>query len=339
VRPASEAPALPEGEGLVVAVNPRSGTDDYDPAEDIQRLLPRAEVLELTEDAGVDRAARRGGASGRAKALGVAGGDGSVAAAAAVALEHGLPLAVIPAGHAQPLRPRRRPGDAAGHRGRRRLRLRRCGSTSPRSTGRRSSTPRASAPTRTMLVRRIARPLLARHVRLRGHRHPAQPAEPRVAGAGRSSRRSPSRPTSSCRCRCPGTSSSGSRSTPASRSAPAFRCSRSASCRASLGAGAGGQHRADDAGRAPLLGARRPDRSASGSSSTSSRTSACSAACCSPPSTPRASRRSATAPAAPPARPPTHREELEKAQKRPPRRRRRPPSRRRSPQGGQEAEA
>ncbi|MGY1752108.1 phosphatase PAP2 family protein [Blastococcus sp. SYSU D01042] len=97
VRPTSTAPALPEGEGLVVAVNPRSGPDDYDPAADIRRLLPRAEVLELTAHAGVEQIlgpAARGGA----RALGVAGGDGSVAAAAAVALEHGLPLAVIPAG-------------------------------------------------------------------------------------------------------------------------------------------------------------------------------------------------------------------------------------------------
>ena len=97
VRPSSQAPALPDGEGLAVAVNPRSGPDDYDPAEDIRRLLPRAQVLELSADAGVEEllgtAAREG-----ALALGVAGGDGSVAAAAAVALEHGLPLAVIPAG-------------------------------------------------------------------------------------------------------------------------------------------------------------------------------------------------------------------------------------------------
>jgi undecaprenyl-diphosphatase len=97
VRPSSAAPALAEGAGLAVAVNPRSGPDDYDPAEDIRRLLPRAEVLELRADAGVVEllgAAARDGA----RALGVAGGDGSVAAAAAVALEHGLPLAVIPAG-------------------------------------------------------------------------------------------------------------------------------------------------------------------------------------------------------------------------------------------------
>jgi diacylglycerol kinase family enzyme len=98
VRPASEAPALPEGEGLVVAVNPRSGPDEYDPAAEIRRILPRAEVLELTEDAGVDELLGAAAASGRPKALGVAGGDGSVAAAAAVAIEHGLPLAVIAAG-------------------------------------------------------------------------------------------------------------------------------------------------------------------------------------------------------------------------------------------------
>src|SRR5690349_10482763 len=53
VRTAFEAPALPQGEGLVVAVNPRSGPDDYDPAEDIKRLLPRAEVLETTAETGV----------------------------------------------------------------------------------------------------------------------------------------------------------------------------------------------------------------------------------------------------------------------------------------------
>jgi diacylglycerol kinase family enzyme/membrane-associated phospholipid phosphatase len=98
VRTAHEAPALPEGEGLVVAVNPRSGADDYDPAADIARLLPRAEVLEMSEGVGVEELLGEAARSGRAKALGVAGGDGSVAAAAAVALEHGLPLAVIAAG-------------------------------------------------------------------------------------------------------------------------------------------------------------------------------------------------------------------------------------------------
>ena len=98
VRDTHEAPALPDGDGLVIAVNPRSGPDDYDPAADIAKLLPRAEVLTMSEDAGVRELLGEAARSGRAKALGVAGGDGSVAAAAAVALEHGLPLAVIPAG-------------------------------------------------------------------------------------------------------------------------------------------------------------------------------------------------------------------------------------------------
>jgi undecaprenyl-diphosphatase len=98
VRTASDAPALPDGEGLVIAVNPRSGRADYDPAADIAELLPGAEVVEMTEDAGVEDVLGDAARAGRAKALGVAGGDGSVAAAAAVALEHGLPLAVIPAG-------------------------------------------------------------------------------------------------------------------------------------------------------------------------------------------------------------------------------------------------
>ncbi|WP_116449513.1 phosphatase PAP2 family protein [Blastococcus litoris] len=98
VRDAHEAPALPDGEGLVVAVNPRSGPDDYDPAADIRAILPRAEVLETTEERGVDELLGEAAASGRARALGVAGGDGSVASAAAVAIEHGLPLAVIAAG-------------------------------------------------------------------------------------------------------------------------------------------------------------------------------------------------------------------------------------------------
>src|SRR3954447_7473377 len=97
VRPSYEAPALPEGDGLVVAVNPNSGTEDYDPAKAILDLLPRAQVREISEEHGVTELLQDAARAG-AKALGVAGGDGSVAAAAAVALEHGLPLAVVRAG-------------------------------------------------------------------------------------------------------------------------------------------------------------------------------------------------------------------------------------------------
>jgi diacylglycerol kinase family enzyme/membrane-associated phospholipid phosphatase len=98
VRTAQRAAPLPGGAGLVVAVNPRSGPADYDPAAEVRRLLPRAEVHELTPGTTVAGLLEEAVRAGRARALGVAGGDGSVAAAAAVATAHGLPLAVLPAG-------------------------------------------------------------------------------------------------------------------------------------------------------------------------------------------------------------------------------------------------
>lgn len=96
VRLTSVAAALPGGEGLVIVVNPRSGPDDLSPAEELRGLLPKAELIELAEGDDLDELL--GEAAGRAQALGIAGGDGTVAAAALVALEHGLPLAVLPAG-------------------------------------------------------------------------------------------------------------------------------------------------------------------------------------------------------------------------------------------------
>jgi diacylglycerol kinase family enzyme/membrane-associated phospholipid phosphatase len=98
VRTARSAPALPGGEGLVVAVNPRSGPASYHPAGEVRRLLPRAEVREQSAGTTIADLLEEAARSGRARALGVAGGDGSVAAAAAVAVAHGLPLAVLPAG-------------------------------------------------------------------------------------------------------------------------------------------------------------------------------------------------------------------------------------------------
>ena len=98
VRTARSAPALPGGEDLVVAENPRSGPADYHPAGEVRRLLPRAEVREQSTGTTIAGLLEEAARSGRARALGVAGGDGSVAAAAAVAVTHGLPLAVLPAG-------------------------------------------------------------------------------------------------------------------------------------------------------------------------------------------------------------------------------------------------
>ena len=103
-RPLGDAPVLPAGAGLVVVANPRSGDPDYDPAEEVAEALPSATVLRTTE--GLDLqdqledalAAADSRSNGAARALGVAGGDGTVAAAAAVAGRHGLPLVVVPTG-------------------------------------------------------------------------------------------------------------------------------------------------------------------------------------------------------------------------------------------------
>lgn len=97
-RPWAGAPELPGGEGLAMVVNSGSGRAGFDPAEQIGQALPHAHIdrIDPGEDllAVLDEAARRPGT----RALGIAGGDGSVAAAARVAEDLDLPLAVMPAG-------------------------------------------------------------------------------------------------------------------------------------------------------------------------------------------------------------------------------------------------
>ncbi|SDO75490.1 undecaprenyl-diphosphatase [Nakamurella panacisegetis] len=87
------APALPAGEGLTIVVNQASGTSDG-AEEALSKLLPKATIVtwdpateSLTELIGSD-----------VRALGVAGGDGTVASVAGLAHQKGLPLAVFPFG-------------------------------------------------------------------------------------------------------------------------------------------------------------------------------------------------------------------------------------------------
>ena len=93
---AVEAPALPDGAGLVLVANEGGGSaDQIDAVEKcFAELLPGAEVVRASDD--VDAALRD--AASRATVLGVMGGDGTVNAAAGIALEAGLPLAVVPGG-------------------------------------------------------------------------------------------------------------------------------------------------------------------------------------------------------------------------------------------------
>jgi undecaprenyl-diphosphatase len=91
----AEVEPSPKGNGLVVVVNPSAGSSER-AAEDLRAELPEADVVELDE--GADLGAALADAAARGCALGVAGGDGSVNAAAALAAEQGLPLFVVPGG-------------------------------------------------------------------------------------------------------------------------------------------------------------------------------------------------------------------------------------------------
>ncbi len=92
----ADAPALPDGEGLVLVVNEAGGSADQ--ADEVEKtladLMPRAEVVRVSD--GLEQAFRA--AAARATVLGVMGGDGTVNCAAGIALEAGLPLAVFPGG-------------------------------------------------------------------------------------------------------------------------------------------------------------------------------------------------------------------------------------------------
>lgn len=99
--PRRPAPALPDGKGLHLVVNPSSGVSwTKDTAETLRILLPAAviTVFEPGDDlvALLDEAAQRAVADGGA--LGVCGGDGTVNAGSATAARHRVPLAVFPGG-------------------------------------------------------------------------------------------------------------------------------------------------------------------------------------------------------------------------------------------------
>lgn len=90
-------PERPDGEGVVLVVNPASGSGTGARVLDqVRAELPAAEIVELGPDDDPIQVMRD--AAERAEVLAVAGGDGTVAAGAAVATQAKLPLAVFPAG-------------------------------------------------------------------------------------------------------------------------------------------------------------------------------------------------------------------------------------------------
>ncbi|MEC3918360.1 bifunctional phosphatase PAP2/diacylglycerol kinase family protein [Nocardia sp. CDC160] len=99
-RAVRDAPCSVEGKGMVVLVNPAAGNPAVDVTAEIAEALPAALLVHTEPDGDpadrLDETIRQ--LSEPITALGVAGGDGTVAAAATFALRHGLPLAVIPTG-------------------------------------------------------------------------------------------------------------------------------------------------------------------------------------------------------------------------------------------------
>ena len=90
-----------DGEGVGIVVNPGAGRGAIGSAESpvvaLRDGLPAAEIVELAEGDDLVEALERLVGAG-CRAIGVAGGDGSINAAAGVALDHRLPLVAVPAG-------------------------------------------------------------------------------------------------------------------------------------------------------------------------------------------------------------------------------------------------
>lgn len=92
-----DTPARPDGSGVVLVINPASGRGTAPSVVgEVRDALPAAEIVEVA--AGDDLEAVLRAAAGRAEVLAVGGGDGTVACAAGVAIDAGVPLAVFPAG-------------------------------------------------------------------------------------------------------------------------------------------------------------------------------------------------------------------------------------------------
>src|SRR5690349_2337526 len=92
-----DTPPRPDGAGVVLVINPASGSGTgARVVDEVRDALPAAEVVEIGEDEDIEVVLRE--AAGRAEVLAVGGGDGTVACAAGIALEHSVPLAVFPGG-------------------------------------------------------------------------------------------------------------------------------------------------------------------------------------------------------------------------------------------------
>ena len=98
-RPARRAaPALPEGDGLIVVINEKAGAGERAGEVEValKAMLSKAKVVRCGPEDDLTGCLTEAAES--AQVLGVMGGDGTVNCAAGIALDRGLPLAVLPGG-------------------------------------------------------------------------------------------------------------------------------------------------------------------------------------------------------------------------------------------------
>lgn len=97
-RTAVQAPELPDGDGLGIVVNTLGGSYAAETAAALQEVFPKAYIEEVDPEGNLAEEIARVATRPGIRALGVWGGDGTVGTAAAAAVEHSLPLLVLPGG-------------------------------------------------------------------------------------------------------------------------------------------------------------------------------------------------------------------------------------------------
>lgn len=92
------APAVPAGEGLSIVVNTLGGSFKEETAAALQEVFPKAHITTVQPDEDLVARIKATADHPGTRALGVWGGDGTVGAAAAAAVERSMPLLVLPGG-------------------------------------------------------------------------------------------------------------------------------------------------------------------------------------------------------------------------------------------------
>src|SRR6476661_2431849 len=92
------APALPDGEGLSIVVNTLGGSFKEETAAALKEVFPKAHINTVQPDDDLVQQINATADVPGTRALGVWGGDGTVGAAAAAAVDRSLPLLILPGG-------------------------------------------------------------------------------------------------------------------------------------------------------------------------------------------------------------------------------------------------